>query len=80
MMAHRGIFGLRSARERGAASAPPDVDPASNRIFFTMAKSQKRSNREVRKPKAAKSKPSVGLQPLETSPVLAATRKQRDRM
>lgn len=45
-----------------------------------MAKSQKRSNREVRKPKAAKSKPGTGLQPLQTSPVLAATRKQRDRM
>jgi hypothetical protein len=45
-----------------------------------MAKSQKRSNREVRKPKASKGKPSVGLAPLETSPVLAATRKPRDRM
>jgi len=45
-----------------------------------MAKSQKKSTREIRKPKASKGKPSVGLAPLETSPVLAATRKQRDKM
>lgn len=42
-----------------------------------MAKSQKRSNREIRKPKAGKGKPSVALMPVETSPVLAATRKPK---
>jgi hypothetical protein len=45
-----------------------------------MAKSQKRSSREIRKPKADKGKPSVALAPVQTSAVLAATRKPRDRM
>lgn len=34
-----------------------------------MAKSQKRSNREIRKPKAAKAKPSTTLAAKEVSPV-----------
>jgi hypothetical protein len=51
-----------------------------NRDSDTMAKSQKKSTREIRKPKASKGKPSVGLAPQESSPVLAATRKQRDKM
>jgi len=42
-----------------------------------MAKSQKRSNREIRKPKATKGKTRVVLMPQESSPVLAATRKPK---
>lgn len=34
-----------------------------------MPKSQKRSNREIRKPKAAKGKPTTALAAKETSPV-----------
>jgi hypothetical protein len=40
-----------------------------------MAKSQKRSNREVRKPKAAKSKPIIALAPGEQSAVQTAMQK-----
>ncbi|SFG09715.1 hypothetical protein SAMN05518801_107107 [Novosphingobium sp. CF614] len=40
-----------------------------------MAKSQKRSNREVRKPKASKAKPPVPIAISEASPVIAAMRK-----
>lgn len=45
-----------------------------------MAKSQKRSNREIRKPKASKPKSVVGLAPVEVSPVLAATRKPKGKL
>jgi hypothetical protein len=45
-----------------------------------MAKSQKRSNREVRKPKAAKTKPVVALAKNATSPVDALMRKPKDRL
>ncbi|WP_420384355.1 hypothetical protein [Novosphingobium sp.] len=45
-----------------------------------MAKSQKKSTREIRKPKASKGKPSVGLAPQESSQVLSVTRKERDKM
>ncbi len=45
-----------------------------------MAKSQKRSNREIRKPKATKGKTIVPLAPLESSPVLAATRKPKGKL
>lgn len=45
-----------------------------------MAKSQKRSNREIRKPKAAKSKAVIPLTRQESSPVLAATRKPKGKL
>jgi hypothetical protein len=45
-----------------------------------MAKSQKRSNREIRKPKTAKNKSVTALVPLEISPVLAATRKPKGKL
>ncbi|MBU6206964.1 MAG: hypothetical protein KGQ42_04695 [Alphaproteobacteria bacterium] len=45
-----------------------------------MAKSQKRSNREIRKPKATKAKPSVPLMSAENSPVLATTRKPKGKL
>nr|WP_232512247.1 hypothetical protein [Novosphingobium sp. PP1Y] len=45
-----------------------------------MAKSQKRSNREIRKPKASKPKHPVGLPPVEASPVLATTRRPKERL
>ncbi|MDE2301198.1 MAG: hypothetical protein KGK11_01395 [Sphingomonadales bacterium] len=45
-----------------------------------MAKSQKRSNREIRKPKATKAKPPVPLMPGESSPVLAVTRKPKGKL
>jgi hypothetical protein len=44
-----------------------------------MAKSQKRSNREIRKPKTAKNKSVTALVP-EISPVLAATRKPKGKL
>ena len=44
-----------------------------------MAKSQKRSNREVRKPKAEKSKP-VPVALADASPVMAATRKMKGKL
>ncbi len=37
-----------------------------------MAKSQKRSSKEIRKPKAAKAKPVVGISPGDKSPVKIA--------
>jgi hypothetical protein len=45
---------------------------------MNMAKSQKRTTREVRKPKASKTKASAPVG-LEASPVLAATRKPQDK-
>ena len=45
-----------------------------------MAKSQKRSNREIRKPKAAKGKPTPAPLAIEASPVLAATRKPKGKV
>jgi hypothetical protein len=45
-----------------------------------MAKSQKRSIREVRQPKASKGKAIVPLMPAETSAVLAATRKPKGKL
>lgn len=45
-----------------------------------MTKSQKRSNREVRKPKASKPKPPVGLPSADASPVLSVTRKQKGKL
>jgi hypothetical protein len=44
-----------------------------------MAKSQKRSNREIRKPKPPK-QVRHPLMPLEISPVLAATRKPKGKL
>jgi len=45
-----------------------------------MAKSQKRSNREARKPKAAKAKPVVALAKNAASPVDALMRKPKDKL
>lgn len=45
-----------------------------------MAKSQKRSNREIRKPKAGKSKAIVPPIAQESSAVLAATRKPKGKL
>jgi hypothetical protein len=45
-----------------------------------MAKSQKRTTREVRKPKASKTKPSAPIGIAQASPVLAATRKPQDKL
>jgi hypothetical protein len=45
-----------------------------------MAKSQKRSNREIRKPKAVKGKPTPVSVGIDTSPVLAATRKPKGKL
>ncbi|WP_226018632.1 hypothetical protein [Novosphingobium sp. FKTRR1] len=45
-----------------------------------MAKSQKRSNREVRKPKTEKPKASVAISPAESSPVMAAMRKPKGKL
>lgn len=42
-----------------------------------MAKSQKRSNREIRKPKAGKGKPSVALMPHDNAPVLPLAHKPK---
>ncbi|WP_205316139.1 hypothetical protein [Novosphingobium sp. P6W] len=45
-----------------------------------MAKSQKRSTREVRKPKASKAKPSAPVGVAASSPVMAVTRKPVDKL
>lgn len=45
-----------------------------------MAKSQKRSTREVRKPKAAKGKSATPVGIDQPSPVLSATRKPQDKL
>jgi hypothetical protein len=45
-----------------------------------MAKSQKRSNREVRKPKAGKAKPVVALPKSAASPVNALMRQPKDKL
>lgn len=45
-----------------------------------MAKSQKRSNREVRKPKATKGKASVAIAPADASPVNALMRKPKAKL
>jgi hypothetical protein len=45
-----------------------------------MAKSQKRSMREVRKPKAAKAKPPVAIAKDAASPVNTLMRKPKDRL
>jgi hypothetical protein len=42
-----------------------------------MAKSQKRSNREIRKPKASKGKPSVALMPQSNAPVVSIAHKPK---
>lgn len=69
--------------------SPPGVSPrqrteipqhAPAKEMNDMAKSQKRSNREIRKPKAAKSKAIVPLMPQESSPVLSATRKPKGKL
>lgn len=44
-----------------------------------MAKSQKRSNREVRKPKTSKAKPSAPVGIAASSQVIAAVRKTQDK-
>ncbi|MEJ5979093.1 hypothetical protein WG901_20745 [Novosphingobium sp. PS1R-30] len=44
-----------------------------------MAKSQKRSNREVRKPKAEKTKPLPGLANTSASPVHNLMQKPKDK-
>lgn len=45
-----------------------------------MAKAQKRSNREIRKPKAAKDKSISTPLGVAASPVLAATRKPKGKL
>ncbi|MDE8654442.1 hypothetical protein [Novosphingobium album (ex Liu et al. 2023)] len=45
-----------------------------------MAKSQKRSNREVRKPKASKTKPAAPIALADATPVMAAMRKPKDKL
>ncbi|WP_404481579.1 hypothetical protein [Novosphingobium sp. BL-52-GroH] len=45
-----------------------------------MAKSQKRSNREVRKPKVEKAKASSPVGLAQASPVMAAMRKPKDKL
>jgi hypothetical protein len=45
-----------------------------------MAKAQKRSTREIRKPKATKTKPIAALAQADASPVLAATRKPKGKL
>lgn len=45
-----------------------------------MAKSQKRSNREVRKPKTEKAKPPVAIGRDAASPVNTLMRKPKDRL
>ncbi len=45
-----------------------------------MAKSQKRSSREVRKPKADKNKPSSPVALAEASPVMNAMRKPKPKL
>ncbi|GAO52943.1 hypothetical protein [Novosphingobium sp. MD-1] len=45
-----------------------------------MAKAQKRSNREIRKPKSAKDKPAPAAPRIASSPVLAATRKPKGKL
>ena len=45
-----------------------------------MAKSQKRSNREIRKPKAKKDKPIVGLATVPASPVNALMKKRKEKL
>jgi hypothetical protein len=45
-----------------------------------MAKSQKRSNREIRKPKAGKAKPSVALAAQSTSPVITLMQKPKGKL
>ncbi|NOW46480.1 hypothetical protein FHW96_002640 [Novosphingobium sp. SG751A] len=64
---------------------PPMIAPITHphtpaKETTDMAKSQKRSNREIRKPKAAKGKAIVPLMPQESSPVLAATRKPKGKL
>lgn len=45
-----------------------------------MAKSQKRSTREIRKPKAAKAKPAVALASASQFPVNALMKKPKDKL
>ena len=45
-----------------------------------MAKSQKRSNREIRKPKAAKAKPAVALAAATSSPVSKLMKKPKGKL
>jgi hypothetical protein len=45
-----------------------------------MAKSQKRSTREIRKPKAGKGKPPVALAAPSTFPVNALLQKPKDKL
>lgn len=45
-----------------------------------MAKSQKRSNREIRKPKAAKGKPIVALASQAASPVNTLMKKPKEKL
>jgi hypothetical protein len=48
--------------------------------WVEMAKSQKRSTREIRKPKASKAKPPVGLASQPDFPVNALMKKPKDRL
>lgn len=45
-----------------------------------MAKAQKRSTREIRKPKAAKAKPGAAIPALENSPVNTLMRKPKAKL
>lgn len=45
-----------------------------------MAKSQKRSNRELRKPKAEKAKPGAALAAMSASPVNALMQKPKGKL
>ena len=48
--------------------------------LYTMAKSQKKSSREIRKPKADKSKPSAPVGLADSSPVNALMRKPKAKL
>jgi hypothetical protein len=48
--------------------------------MIDMAKSQKRSNREIRKPKASKSKPSVVPIPAGITPLVPITYKLKGKL
>lgn len=55
-------------------------NPTLFKATTDMAKAQKRSNREIRKLKVAKNKTIAPPAPLESSAVLAATRKPKGKL
>jgi hypothetical protein len=62
------------------ASIPMEVPRARKQDQSDMAKSQTRSNREVRKPKVEKPKASVAISPADSSAVMAAMRKPKGKL